>query len=129
MAAHSALSPEPQTLVFSNRTLVLSKLPLLEPRGSCSEQVIVCWPFKRVPVSSRLLSLPGIQNPHQFSKPDVMWAPLFVSGALGWEAQRGLESLNISEGSFAAEISLWDLSHHLWEQLQLVLHFCPPYQS
>jgi len=47
-----------------------------------------------------------------------MWVSLPSSGALGWEAQLGVENPHFSGATFAAEIFFQNLSHFPWEQGQ-----------
>ena len=58
-----------------------------------------------------------------------MWATLPSSGTFGWRAQSGDETPYYSGGIFTTQISLWDLSHCLWEWGQPFLCLLPSYHS
>ena len=127
VSVSSALSPEWQTAVSSYTTIVCSAFPLPDPRVSSWKWD---WPFKRAFVSLTDYCLSPVDTiPTDFSQPDVMWALLHSSGALDWGAQLGVEIPFFSGGSFAAEISLWNLSHCPWEWGQPLSSLCPSYQS
>lgn len=64
-------------------------------------------------VSSRLPSLPDSQNTCWSSQSGVIWVSLPSSGALGWRAWHGGKTLCLGV-TFAAEISLPNLSHCIW---------------
>ena len=77
---------------------------------------------------SRLLFLPCRWKPCWFSQPDFMWAPLVGSGALLGSLAWGWDPC-FSQGTFAAEISFWNLNCHQWEWGQAFFHLCAFYQS
>ena len=128
-AVSSALSPEPQTPACPHPTPFCFILSLPDTRVSGCKWDFMNWPFKRVPVSSRLLSLPGRQNPHWYSQPEIIWMPLPGSGALAWRPPHGVETPCSSGGTFVAGIALQYLSRSLWEQGLPFSCLCPSYQS
>lgn len=90
-------------------------VPLLEPRVSaCGESVCAQALLEDTWVSCSLSSHPDGQNPHSFSQPHPVGAPLPGTGTLGWEAQCGAGvPCSLGEGeTFMAEISLPSFSHH-----------------
>ena len=78
-------------------------------------------------ISSRISCLPGGLNPHWFSSPDAMWAPLPISFALGLGYLHGVSTpCSWGGGSFAAKIPLWLLCLHTWVW-EPVLSGSPPF--
>ena len=108
----SALSPEPQTPGCPHSTLFPSALLLLEPRVSGCEQIFVHWLSK-----GHLCLWQTPISPWQ-TKSLISTARYYVGTSpwlcsLGWGAQLGLEAPHFSGRTFAAEISLQNLSYPL----------------
>ena len=108
----------------------LSSIPssLCWSSGWVAVNEILCWPFKRVPGFLAASCLPEqTESPLLFTTRCYMGTPP-SSGALGWGTWLGFETAHLLAGTFAAEITLQDLSCSLWERARFFFPLHPSYQ-